>query len=722
MAKTLSDREVKAILQSAKSAALASMQANKLQTDRTTALNYYLGDMTAEVPKIEGRSGVVSTDVSDTIDGLMPGLMEIFCGSEEVVKFNPIGPEDVEAAEQESDFVSHVFMQKNPGFQIIQTKIKDALLSKTGITKVWWEKSDREEKETYLDQDDGALAMILNDPDVEIREHTANEDGTHDVTVVKRKRSGFAKVENVPPEEFGVSRTTKRIQDSDYCYHEPSGGKPADDLIAEGYDKAQIDSLPTYNITGGGGTETKARDTVDESSTSPDDDYGLNQAMRPIQITEHYIRMDYDKSGRAQLYKIVTGGDDSTVLLKNGKPDIVAFDYVPFAVAHCDPMPHRFFGRSMADKTLETQRIKTVLTRGLLDNIYLMNNQQVEVNEDAAGVNTIEDLMNRRLGGLVRTKHQGAITPIVVQAIADKIIPYLQYFDSEREWRTGVSREGQGLDAEALQNQSATAARQLHNASQAKMKLIARNIADGIEDLFWLLHAVIRKHGSQPETVQLRNKWVTVDPRQWKARDDMTITVGLGSGGKQEQMGNWMAILNTQAQGLQIGLIKPKHIYSTFVEMLKTINVKDIDRFAEDPGDAEMQPQQDPEMVKAQAAMQQLQAKAEIEKLQAQADIETNRLKIEADMALAREKAAMDMQMKREEHALKMEEMRMKMVGTAMSAATKGNGKDAEGNPTPPDTDLIERLMAGMNQPKPGAGRVRMRKVGPGEWVKEDIN
>jgi hypothetical protein len=712
----LSTRQVTAILQSAKDASLASVRASKLQEQRTDALNYYLGDVSKHLPKIEGRSGVVSFDVSDTVDGLMPGLMDIFAGSEDVVRFDPVSEEDVEAAEQESDYVGHVFMQKNPGFNILQTMFKDGLISKTGIVKVWWETKKTEERETYTNQDPEAFMALAENPELELIEHNLNDDGTVDGTFVKRKEYGCARVANVPPEEFGLSRRTQRIQDTDYCFHEPIGGVPAADLIAEGYDKDQIESLPAYTSTDEG-TETRARDSVDESSSTLDEDHSINEAMRPILVTEHFIRMDYEGDGKVQLYKIKTGGEKNTVLKKNGKPDIMAFDYVPFAVAHADPIPHRFFGRSIADKTMETQRIKTVLQRDLLDNLYLINNQQIEVAEQHATDNTIDDLMNRKKGGIVRTKNPGGINPVVIQPIADKILPHLQYFDMEREWRTGVTREGQGLDAEALQNQTATAAKQVHSAAQAKMKLIARNFADGVEDLFWLLHAVIRKNGSKAETVRLKNKWVMVDPRQWKARDDMTINVGLGHGGKAEQIQQTMMLINLQAQALANGMqsmVKPKHLYNSAQDICKLMEKRDVSLYFDDPGDAEMQPQPDPKLIE-------IQMKAEIEKLQAAADIETNKQKTEADIMLAREKFALDSQLKREEHAMKMEEARIKMVGTAVSAASKSTGTDDEGKPKPPDTDMIARLMEGMNQPKSsGTSKKRARKVGPGEWEIEE--
>jgi len=159
MAKLSSD-EVKVIVAAGKSDALAAISAAQLVQERARAMDYYLGRMEFEMPAPDGRSQAVSTDVSDAIEGLMPNLMDIFAGSDEVVRFEPVGPEDEEAAQQETDYVNHVFMQQNPGFMTLYGFVKDALLSKVGIVKIWWEEREQEERETYYDLTDDQFAML----------------------------------------------------------------------------------------------------------------------------------------------------------------------------------------------------------------------------------------------------------------------------------------------------------------------------------------------------------------------------------------------------------------------------------------------------------------------------------------------------------------------------------------------------------------------------------
>jgi hypothetical protein len=177
--------ELKVLLGSEKTSALAATGAAELAEDRARAMEYFLGDMSEDMPVPDGRSGAVSNDVSDTIEGLMPNLMDIFCGSDEVVKFDPVGPEDEEPAQQETDYVNHVFMQQNPGFMVLYTFIKDSLLSKVGIVKVWWEEREEESRETYYDISDDQFMILIqevqdSDGALRIVEHTVHNGSDDD--------------------------------------------------------------------------------------------------------------------------------------------------------------------------------------------------------------------------------------------------------------------------------------------------------------------------------------------------------------------------------------------------------------------------------------------------------------------------------------------------------------------------------------------------------------
>ena len=703
----LTPQTVQAMIQNEKSNALSAMVASKLSQDRATAMDYYLGEMD-DMPTQEGQSKAVSTDVSDTVLGMMPLLMDIFCSSEDVVRFNPVGPDDEKQAEQESDYTNHVFMNENPGFVVLYEFIFDALLQKLGVVKVWWDEHDEEEKETYLGlaeaqfqqiamdvlQSDGALQIIEHDTeDKGMDPLTGQPNVCHNVTVLRTNNVAQAKVMACAPEEVGWGRNTRTIKDCTYFFHSPPN-RTESDLLSEGYDEDQIKELPTYNYASN--SEQLARDTVGEETFATS---SANKAGRPIQITEHYIRMDYEGNGKPMLYKVTTAGEKNQVLRKDGKPDIEEVDVIPFAVLTPILQPHRLVGRSVADLVMDIQRINTALLRGTLDNSYMVSNPRHEVAESGANSNTLDDLLTVRRNGIVRVKTPGTVQPLATQSIVGELLPVMTYMDSIREMRSGVTRTGQGIDANALQNQSATAVQEVFSMAQAKMKLIARIFAEtGIRDMFWLLHATIRKHGQKAQTVRLRNQWVEVDPRNWKTRNDMTIDVGLGTGGKAEQFAQTMAMANFQKElvlGGKTNIVDDGKLYNTAAKIAKLMGHKSPDPFFNDPDAKDEQgqlkhppppPPPDPALLKVQADTQIKQAelqqrsqemvagaqiaqqaderKAQIESVQAQADIATQERKTQAEMALAQQKfefekelALLDFQLKRE---LAQQEMAMK--------------------------------------------------------------
>ncbi len=681
---------LKSLLDAQKVSALAAMQSSKLSSERDDALMYYMNDMSKDMPTQDGRSSAVSSDVADTVEGLMPALMDIFAGSEDVCKFNPQGPEDVDAAQQEADYVNHVLMNQNPGFLVLYSFIKDALLSKNGIVKVWWETREEEESETYYDLTDEQFGMLAMDEDVQIVKHTAHpmEDRLllqamqpaslsavagaaqgagsgmnppsgsapqlHDVEVVKAKTFEEAKVLGVPPEEFGIEKTARSIRTCNYCFHRITQNTQSQ-LINQGYDDDVIKSLPTYAaITN---VEEINRDTVAEHQNVGEEH---NPASRRVAIIEHYIRMDYEGNGKAKLYKVTTGDEQGVLLEKDGKLDLEEFDVIPFAAMTPVIVTHRFFGRSIADLVMDIQRIKTALLRALLDNAYLANNPRVEVSEQHVGDSTLDDLLVSRPGGMVRVKQPGGINWQVVPTIGQHVYPLLEYQDAAREQRTGVSRAGQALDPSALQNTPADAASQMFTMAQARMKLIARIFAEtGIKDLILLVHGLIRKHGQQAQTVQLRNKWVNVDPRQWKKRNDMTVSVGLGTGGKPQEMAMVNMIIAMQEKALMGGLsnlVTPDNLYNSAKALTRIAGHKDVDAFFTDPK-TQPPPQAQPDP-KLQIEMM----KGQLQKDKQQADIVHQQAKLQADAQLEQLKFEHEKQIALIEMGMKQREMEHKMA------------------------------------------------------------
>lgn len=639
------ERELLALCQTERSMALGSDVDTTLSAERTKAWEYYEGGVSNDLPDIEGRSQAVSTDVSQAVHTVLPDLMEIFTGGDDVVAFTPTGEEDEEAAAQETDYINHVFFEQNEGFTVLHDAIQDALIMKTGVFKAWWEDYEerREEQKQGLTADEYAfLAEAVDAGEAEIIDGPyiyQDEYGQplYDVTIARTEIRGCAKVMAVAPEDWGIERYAPSVRDARYQYHRYR--RTEDELIEEGYSRSVVESLPSDS--GADDEEEIARDTVNEREGIYE---SAQRGSRLIEVVEHYVRKD------GKLWKVTTAGKETHLL------DHEEVDVMPFAVITPYRVAHRVVGRSLADLLMEVQKIKTALTRIMLDHGYYAINQRHEVAMDLADETfTFEDLTNNVPGSPVRVKQPGAVRPIPPAAMGFDVFSALEYMTVEGEQRTGVVRNAQGLNPDTLHD-TAKGAEQLMTMAQKRVRFIAKMFAEtGIKDLFLLLHGVIQRHSTQAEKVRLRNKWVMIDPTSWGVRKDLTIHIGMGASGKEQEVAGLTHILSLQVQamerqgGLAGPLVNMRHVYNTLRKMTEKITDSDAELYWSEPPEDEAQMDQppDPEMVKAQqeAALkrEEAQARLRIEQYKAEQKAQQEAVKTRFEMALAEWKSAQEL-------------------------------------------------------------------------------
>jgi len=632
-----------------------------LSNDRAEAIDYYLGEPFGN--EVEGRSQVVSYDVQDTIEAALPQLLKVFVAGDKVVQFDPKGPEDQEAADQETDYINHIVMEKNEGFKIFYVWFKDALLSKNGYVKVYSEEYEETEEYEYKGLTDAQLQMLAADEKTEVLEHEAYPDPSidlailqqqammqgqdpalvmqpmlHDVKLKVTETENEICIENVAPENMMVSVETSgpNLQDAKFVQHREVM-QLAD--IAETFDK------PLEYIKS---IMSDLRDTFEEESNARDiydEEYDRAIESEEALVKDTYIKLDGER------HRVVVLGN--TILYKE------KCEYVPFACITPMLMPHRHIGRSYADLTMDIQLIKSTLIRGQLDNMYLANNGRYAISDRV----NLDDMLTSRPGGIVRTVGEpgSAIMPLSHPPLPPTSFTMVEYMDSMKEKRTGVTAYNQGLDANTL-NKTATGVQQIMNASQQRIELVARTFAEtGVKELFKLVHHLVRTTLTKPDIIRLRNKWVEVDPREWKARKDLSISVGLGAGNKDQQLMHLNTILQAQREAIQIGITSPEKIYNALAKLTQNAGFKNPDEFwinpantpeqegQKAPTEAEImvQGQLEIERQKAQAQMMQEQERSkndiiiEREKIIAQAELEKFKaqLKAETDLAIAQIKA-----------------------------------------------------------------------------------
>jgi hypothetical protein len=695
----MTEEELGALAQAEISAAI-EYDRSDFRDDRTRAIEYYFGEM-HDVPAEEGRSSVTTRDVADTIGWVLPGLMRVFFSAGNLGQYEPRGPEDRQSAQQATDLVNYLLMHEADGYQVLGEAIHDALLHGNGIVKHWWD--DTPTVKTYVlnGLDDNQAALILKESDVEVMQHSQvpaemQQPGQppvmlHNLKVRRTEKNGCVKIAAVPPEEFLIDSRARSIETARFTAHRSL--RRRSELIEMGFDKAVVDELSAFGSLGFDDVQL-ARLDQDNAASPP----GMDKSTDEIEVVECYLRCDADGDGVAEMLCVWMAGGSSQVL------DWYECGYdVPFTDFVIERVPHRWRGRSIFDLTEDIQRVKTVLLRGMLDNLYQVNLPDRWVNEGV--IKNPDALYDRRVGNVIRVDGDpnAACADKTVAFIGNHVMAGLQYLDTQIETRTGVSRSTMALDLEALQNQSATAVNAAQSAAYAKIELIARNLAEmGFKRLFKALLKLIVQYQDRPKTIRLRNKWVEIDPRAWNADMDVIVNTGLGSGSRERDLMALGQISAKQeaiiAQGGPANPIADMSKYaSTLRRMVEAAGIRNPDDYFGEvtPEQAQQLAQQqqlqpDPKAQEAQARIQLEQQKAQADmqmrQQEAQADLELQRQKGEAELQLTRERMQMEFQNKREQAAfdlqhkrevaaldaqLKREEMVLEAELTAQSNAMK---------------------------------------------------
>jgi hypothetical protein len=657
---------------------------------------YYLGEASHELtpPDVDGRSKVVSKDLLEVVESAMPSLMRMFCGADDVIRFEAEGPEDEKNASDATEYCGWMLFRKNNGFTVLHDAIKSALISRMGVVKVYCEEAWDEREEHYRCLSEQNLQALSVDEGIEIVEqetvfptqdemNAASPAGFpieqvipgqpyFNVTAKRREKKHNIVVEGVPPEEIWFSKDSREI-DKLRCVGQNTE-RTVSDLISMGYDPDKVAAIPTGDDEGDTYGERLERESYDGSFTVSDDEDSPDPSQRVVTLQLVYIRVDYDGDGVAEYRRIVKAG---TVVFEN---EIVE-DH-EFALCCPNLMPYKLIGLSMWDLTEDIQRIKTAVTRQYLDNLYLANNPQKIV---IAGEVNLDDLLNPRPGGIVRANSIDAVREIITSDIGVNAQAGISYFDGVRDNRTGIKQFSQGLVGDELSKSQigSEGVATLQDQADQRLELIARVIGETfISRIFRLLLKNATQYQDREAQIKVNGEWLDVDPREWKNSYSMSVSIGIGTSSKAKQIQNAMMLLQIQQQAAQYGLVQPENAYASLEDLLAAMGKKDTGRYFTAPGQG--QPQQDkpdPDMAKiqaqSQAKMAELQQQGQLQQAKQQGDVEVermrqefqaqqsqqetqleaqrNQLQAQSDLALAREKAQIEAQLTMQQAQMNME-------------------------------------------------------------------
>jgi len=719
--KPLLDHDIQSILASELKNSFGYFETD-LVHDRKKANEYYFGESFGN--EVEGRSQVVSTDVADTIESILPALLRIFTASDNIVKVDPVTQEDMGIAKQASDYLNHIFNKDNDGFTTLYAMFKDALLHKNGIVKVYWDTSENSKQESYERLSDPEFTMLLDEDGVEVKEHTEYADETfkeqkanikeqidatgdqlsadlmeqqlreipvpklHDVVITRKETFGQVKFEAIPPEEFLIERRAKTLKDANFVCHRTT--KTRSELIEMGFDYETVYALPKeHNLKYNPEKNVRHRN-IDNDYTSESAD----EATDEIVVCESYIKIDQDGDGIAELRKITSSGDESYTILDN-----VIVDNQPFCSVTPIAVPHRFYGRSVSELVEDIQLIKSTVMRQILDNMYLTNNNRVAVMD---GQVNLEDLLTNRPGGVVRTKAAPGqvMMPMTTQTINNQAFPLLEYLDTVKENRSGITKYNQGMDTDSL-NKTASGINTILSQSQMRIELIARIFAEtGVKDLFKKIFELVVKYQDKERIIKIRNNFVPMNPMEWRDRCNVSIQVGLGTGSRDQQLGILNQILRQQIDGIKLQgsphgpIVSMTNIYNTLAKIVENAGLKDVDSYFTDPqvGMQQMPPQQQKEPSEfekvSQIQTQQKAAEAQMQYENRMRELEFRYQKMMLDFEAKVKELEMKYESDIDEKAIKREALKMKGISESnkqmLDQATKNLLQPNQGMPQVP--------------------------------------
>ena len=614
---------------------------------RAKGTEYYRGDLFGS--EEDGRSQVVAMEVRDTVSAMMPSLMRIFFSSENTVEFVPTGPEDVANAQQATDYCNFIFNSDNNGFLTTYATFKDSLVRKCGIMKCWWEEDETVRIEEYSGLDDQTLQILMQEQtDVMVMNTYPDQmmGQLHDVQIKRKIKGGRVRIMSVPPEELLLDRRARSFDDSAIIAHRQMA--TVAQLIEMGYEEDEVRENITSNDLDTN-EEYLARQPMSSFGVSVE---SANPMMERVLYVEAYLRVDYDKDGIPELRKVCCIGSGYKIVRN------LPTSYIPFVDFPCDPEPHTspLEAMSIFDITHDLQEIKSEILRNTLDSLAQSIHPRTAIVE---GQVNIDDVLNNETGAIIRMRAPGMVQPFSTPFVGQAAFPMLDYIDQIREDRTGMSKAAMGLNADALQSSTKAAVAATISASQGRIELISRLMAEGMKKLFKSILFLVTTHQDKARMVRLRNEFVQIDPRAWDAAMDCSINIGMGNGDTNERVAALMQISAKQQEVLtQLGvvnpLVTPSQYSSTLRKIVELNGFKDPSQFFNQiPADYQPPqppaPKPTPEEVLAQVQAQSIQA--DIQKKAAELELKRQQMMMDND--LNRDKMYQEMALKKYELELK---------------------------------------------------------------------
>lgn len=596
--------------------------------------------------EVPGRSAFVSNDVKDAVESAHDSLVRMFLGAGSIIKFNASNPDNKAQqteAEEKTQFIDFLVRGQTNSYKTQSSFLTEVLKFKAGVQKYFYEETESTEDhkwegleilevaeqlqaigfELSLNEGDTESTLINNakHEDGKVISHTENDDGTFDIEVRVTTKRQVIKIITVPTGSFLLSTGADDLDDAELVGDESF--KTRGELVAEGHSKDFVSKLPSASINGSS-ARTITSDVMGQIAESDFSEW----SSQTVPIADLYVKVDYNGDGIAERRHIQKSND----FILSNEP----FDHVPYATASALIVPNSVIGEGWGEQVVDIARVNTAITRGVLDNIYAVNNTKKAVRIGKNGVN-LDEALSPVIGGVVQVSGDrplaDMIMPLVTEFIGDKALLVKQHMDQMKSQRVGGQLSSQGLDGDSLAKETATRFTGIEKTDQAKVEKIARNIVEMAyrkiyEGVAWL----VAHHQMDEVEFNVLGKALTANPSNWKFDSNVSTEVGLGAGDNEKVVQNMSGLwqIHQQLKAISSPLTDDKKGYNILNKMLKALDMKDTSLYVNDPDEPAEQLRFDNEQLNAmvlqlQQGMEaqadqitQLQALSEVEVIKAQ--------------------------------------------------------------------------------------------------------
>lgn len=611
-----------------------------LEPHRALATQYYKGRPFGN--EEDGRSQVVLTEVRDAILGILPSMLRVLFGAEHPVEVVPSSAESQAAAAQATAFLRKEFIRVG-GFMQTFSVLKDGLTRRWGVFKAGWDETVETSEHTVTTSSDELALVLQEDPTLTlVGEEPAGTPGLFQYTLQRTTPNGRVWVRSLPLEEFLISRNARSIEEADFVGH-------AMELTAS---ELRLLGVSEEDLVQYGSSELEDSEGAIARSNSGyiDDAEEAGAANRKIRYVEAYLRLDVDGDGIAEERLICTLGTGNQVVRNERIDERPFFGWCP------DPEPHALMdGQSVADRTMDIQRTKSAVFRAQLDSLAAAIFPRLAYVD---GQVNIQDLLNTAIGAPIRMRSVGTLQPVEIPFVGEKAMPVLAYLDEIVERRTGQNKGTLGLDADALQSTTKSAADAAVTSSQMQSELLVRLFLEqAFKPLFRYLYRCFVKHQPRARMERIAGAWVPVDPRYWDADADVEIVVALGASSTERKLAALETIAAKQEQAMQ--LLGPQNLLVSLVEYRNTL-AKASELLGYPDSALFFKPVSEEQLQQAAQAAAAQPPQPTPEQILAQAQLEIEKMKAEKDIAIKGEQLNADIAVKERELSLKERELAIK--------------------------------------------------------------